>query len=199
MKAKLMMICLGLVLFSCKDQKEAEAEDDMTETSGSYEMDGVEDSDRDEEYSTNRVTSGEYEENDSIEKPTNSASGENVALSGTFIKDDHTDDTDCSCYCINVANSGNGELCLREGELYINSRFSQSGNDINIYYTGKSSKTNDKEIPWDKFETGTPIAVISPSGDGFKLDWKGFSIDGDIAMDYAILGKKTLEGTYKRK
>jgi hypothetical protein len=31
------------------------------------------------------------------------------------------------------------------------------------------------------------------------LDWKGFSIDGELAVDYAIFGKKTLEGTYKKQ
>jgi len=31
------------------------------------------------------------------------------------------------------------------------------------------------------------------------LDWKGFYIDGELAVDYAIYGKKTLEGTYKKQ
>jgi zinc D-Ala-D-Ala carboxypeptidase len=32
-----------------------------------------------------------------------------------------------------------------------------------------------------------------------ELDWLGFTINGDLAMDYAIFGKKTLEGQYKKK
>ncbi|MDR5591073.1 hypothetical protein [Christiangramia sp. SM2212] len=119
-------------------------------------------------------------------------------FTGNYINTDHMEDNSCQCFCIEVTTS-TSELCLKENELFINASFQQKGENIEIYYEGKSSRTANKDIPWDKFETGTPIAVFTPADNGFKLDWKGFSIDGDIAIDYALLGKKTLEATYKRK
>ena len=121
------------------------------------------------------------------------------SISGTYLNTEHQEDTSCKCYCIEVTTAGSSELCLKD-RMYINARFKQNGSNIEIYYTGKSSGTDEKDIPWDKFETGTPIAVLSPEPNGIlKLNWKGFSIDGEIAIDYALLGKKTLEGTYKKK
>ncbi len=192
MKIKLLLICFGIALYSCKDQKKTESTSDPNESTESYERADQEEMDHSTGNSSTGNTSGENEI--SADSPSASA-----MISGVYIKDNHTEDSNCNCYCIDVTTTGNAELCLKEGALYINSRFSKNGNDINIYYAGKSSKTTDADIPWDQFETGTPIAVISPNKNGFKLDWKGFSINGDLAMDYAILGKKTLEGTYKRK
>ena len=119
-------------------------------------------------------------------------------FAGTYINTEHADDN-CMCYCLEVTNSSS-ELCLKENELYINARFEKQDDNINVYYSGKSSRTSNSDIPWEKFEKGTPIAVLMANNDGtYKLDWKGFTIDGDIAVDYALLGKKTLEGNYKKK
>lgn len=130
-------------------------------------------------------------------KETSTTSSESI--SGTYLNTEHQEDTSCKCYCIEVSTAGSSELCLKDN-MYINARFQQHGNKINIFYTGKSTGTTADKIPWDKFETGTPIAVLSQEPNGsLKLDWKGFRIDGEIAIDYALLGKKTLEGTYKKK
>lgn len=124
---------------------------------------------------------------------------ETTAINGQYIKSDHPEDTNCNCYCLDVQLNSVAELCLKDQELYIDGRFEQDGNNINLYYSGKSSRTQNSEIPWDKFEKNTPIAVLSPTANGMKLDWKGFSINGEIAVDYALYGKKTLEGNYKKK
>ncbi len=133
-------------------------------------------------------------EKNSQEERTASAS----TISGKYIKDDHKEDTDCSCYCVDIALSGISELCLAENKLYINARFEKTGNKIKVYYNGKSAKTSDTEIPWDKFDKSVIAEITPQAGDGLKLDWKGFSIDNEIAVDYALYGKKTLEGTYKK-
>ncbi|TRO65576.1 hypothetical protein [Christiangramia sabulilitoris] len=133
-----------------------------------------------------------------IDRTENSNSA--TAIPGTYFNTEHQEDTSCKCYCLEVATNGTSELCLKENEMYINARFQQDGNNINIFYNGRTAKTTAEKIPWEKFETGMPIAVLSPETNGdLKLDWKGFRIDGEIAIDYALLGKKTLEGTYKKK
>ena len=131
--------------------------------------------------------------------PGNNNSSSPQGISGIYLKNDHPEDGNCSCYCIDVKMNGTSELCLVENDLYINGRFTKSGKQINVYFSGKSPKTENTEIPWDTFEKNTPIAVLTPSGNGFELDWKGFTVDGEIAVDYAIYGKKTLEGTYNKK
>ena len=185
-----------LCLISCKDNKQntdEELDEYQTETIDSWEetgnSDGSQDSDQNAE-----VPDSDRSNSESGEKTTSDNN-----ISGTYIKSDHPEDWNCSCFCLDVKMSGTSELCLSQDKLYINGRFEQRGNNINIYYSGKSSKTTNSDIPWDKFEKNTPIAVLSPSANGFDLDWKGFSIDGEIAVDYALYGKKTLEGTYKRK
>lgn len=120
-------------------------------------------------------------------------------ISGRYIRTDHPEDVNCSCYCVTVTMGGTSELCLSDKELYINARYSANQNQINIYYAGKAPKNSNNDLPWDKFDTETPIAVLNSTPDGLKLDWKGFTIDGELAVDYALYGKKTLEGTYKKQ
>ncbi|MAM17865.1 MAG: hypothetical protein ABGW91_13195 [Christiangramia sp.] len=190
MKVRLIIICFGLLLWSCKDQQGAKT--DSTDIPASERTSENDYSDSGKMTAEEPTGDQQASDKDSLAMPEN-------GYSGVYIKTDHPEDSGCSCYCIDMATSGTGELCLKDQELYINTRYAQDGDEIEVYYTGKSSKTTNSEIPWDRFETGTPIAVISPNAEGFDLDWKGFSIDGDLAVDYAILGKKTLEGTYKRK
>ena len=78
----------------------------------------------------------------------------------------------------------------------------KSGNRVsNIFLVNPSAKNLEgKDMPWDKFDKNTPIATLTSKPNGeVEMDWLGFSINGDLAIDYAILGKKTLEGTYKKK
>ena len=94
----------------------------------------------------------------------------------------------------------NSELCLKKDEIYIQARFSKDADGkLNVFYVKPSEKNTNDKLPWDKFDTNKPIAVLTPSGKGLELDWKGFSIGGELAVDYALYGKKTLEGTYINK
>lgn len=125
-----------------------------------------------------------------------------AALSGNFIKMGEEMDNSCACYCVNVNYSGNSELCLTPSKIFINVRMAKSNDKItNIYFVNPSSKnTEGKDIPWNKFDKNAPIATITSKENGeITLDWLGFSLNGDLAIDYAILGKKTLEGNYKKK
>lgn len=117
----------------------------------------------------------------------------------TYLKQGEEDDYNCKCYCIEMNLSETSELCLAKDKIYIDASFKKVADSINVYYVQPSAKNTNKDLPWDKFDKDHPIAVITPTGDGLKLDWKGFSIDGKLALDYAIYGKKTLEGEYKIK
>ncbi len=141
----------------------------------------------------------------------NSSSGKNdntitekpaTNLSGNFIKIGDEMDSSCTCYCLDVNYNLNSEICLTPSKMYIDIRMAEASNNLtNIYLVAPSSKNKEgKDIPWAKFDKNTPIATITPKGNGdIELDWLGFSMNGDLAIDYAILGKKTLEGNYKKK
>jgi len=120
-------------------------------------------------------------------------------VSRTYIKVDENDD-DCNCYCIVIEKDNSCELCLLEDELYISTKFEEEGDVINVYYVGPGKRNTDNtDLPWDEFDTNEPIAVFTRGDDKtMKLDWKGFNINGELALDYAIYGKKTLEGDYKK-
>lgn len=195
MKRLFFMLSLVVSLSACNDsgnKKErqstsptsTELNKDETEPTGNY---GLADS---SETGNKKIYKSETED---INNP------ETGQITGRYIKNDHSEDRDCSCYCVNIDFSGSSELCLSENKLYISAHFQKNGNKIDVYYDGKASKTDNKEIPWDKFDQSVSIAEIVPSQNGgFELDWKGFTIDGEIAVDYALYGKKTLEGTYKK-
>ncbi|MCB7481108.1 hypothetical protein [Christiangramia sediminis] len=195
MRIPVIILCLFFFVTACNDSKKKNQPENPASQNESLEKkDQLNTLDKDQD-----TTNSPVEESSEGEDPEEDNQNTSVALSGLYIKSDHQEDSNCKCYCIDVKLNSTSELCLTEDNLYIKSRFEKSGNNINLYYAGKSSSNSDTKIPWDKFETGTPIAVLSPAGNGFKLDWKGFSIDGEIAIDYALYGKKTLEGTYKKK
>ncbi|MBW2962990.1 hypothetical protein [Mesonia aestuariivivens] len=70
-----------------------------------------------------------------------------------------------------------------------------------MYYVDVEGKMKgQKEIPWEDFDKNSPLAIVNfTSPNNFELDWKGFTKNGELAIDYALLGKKNLEGNYKRK
>ncbi|TBW27551.1 hypothetical protein [Gramella sp. KN1008] len=195
MRTKLILFCMIICLFSCKNNNEQDIDSETNQTE-SIDRDNENPESPDYAPIDQMETTPDPDTTDSSEKTDETSS---KSLSGTYIRNDHPEDWNCSCFCIEVTMTGTSELCLSKDKLYINGRFEQNGNNIDIYYSGKSSKTGDSDLPWDKFEKNTPIAVLSPSANGFDLDWKGFTINGEIAIDYALYGKKTLEGTYKRK
>ncbi len=197
MRTLIILICFGAFLISCNDSRKEKdnlsGKQDTIEAKenlGTSAQDQPIHQDGRDQSKNKQLSQGDEKKNNEL----------SAITSGTYLNTEHKEDTSCKCYCIEISTNGTSELCLKENEIYINARFEESGQNINIFYADKSSKTTAEEIPWDKFETGTPIAVLSPEPNGnLKLDWKGFIIDGKIAVDYALYGKKTLEGTYKKK
>ena len=197
MRTTIILFCLFLSLTSCNDSKKENDPDAYPDQNINQNADqNLDNNSQNAEESNEDPQSDNSDLENKSESKTNS-DAENIT--GTYINTDHLEDNSCQCFCLEVTTS-TSELCLKEGDLFVNARFQQKGDQVEIYFDGKSSRTSNDEIPWDKFETGTPIAVLSPEANGtMKLDWKGFSIDGKIAVDYALYGKKTLEGTYKKK
>lgn len=124
-------------------------------------------------------------------------------LEGTYTKvDANGSAAGCACYCVEVSFSTPTELCVSPEHIRISARFSRQGDQkANVFYEDVlESNDLENEIPWDSFDKTVPIATVSLQSDGsMKLDWLGFSVDGELAVDYAIYGKKTLEGTYKKQ
>ncbi|HSP11281.1 MAG TPA: hypothetical protein VLO29_02040 [Salegentibacter sp.] len=203
MKNFLLIFSLVFLLVSCKNQEENSETEDIRMTE--QESDSYENPERNLPNSSPK-TSGNNEdpERETIDSPNDSNNGNSEPKitgkisNSRYVKTDEND-ADCSCYCIDVAISGQSQLCLMDNEIYINARFSQSGNTTLVYYIEPSAKNTNEDIPWEDFDTNSPIAEITPTAEGMELDWKGFSIDGELAVDYAIYGKKTLEGAYKKQ
>lgn len=135
------------------------------------------------------------------------AAGEEMArplavIDGRYQKLEKDDlSADCNCRCIDVDFNASTEICIVKDKIYINVRFEKTGESTaNIYLVNVSREKNpERKFPWEEFDRNTPIASMEFIPDGTaELDWKGFNIGGEIATDYAIYGKKSLEGTYKK-
>ncbi|WP_298246260.1 hypothetical protein [uncultured Christiangramia sp.] len=184
-------ICLAiLTMTGCKDSANSENENKVEDTITTQET-GFKDlneqsSDQSEELKTKDTTTTPKEKN--------------TDYSGTYTNLAFAEDTNCECYCLEVEAGKSSELCLKPDELYMEADFKKVGNEIHVFYKGASVKSKQNEIPWNDLDTGTAVATFSKvSANEYKLDWKGFQIDGKTAVEYALLGKKTLEGTYKLK
>ncbi|TDN87167.1 hypothetical protein DET49_11326 [Salegentibacter sp. 24] len=200
MKFYTIILSLILVLVSCKDDdKNQETSNDFqTEQDKNYEhsqASGQESGSKGTSVPEKEKTWNAPDKN----QGSNTQSAEGIDMGTIYVKTDQND-ANCSCYCIALAKGTNTELCLSENEMYINARYSKSGNLVNFYYINPSNKNTNEELPWKDFDTNIPIAVLTPDENGvMNLDWKGFSINGELAVDYALYGKKTLEGTYKKQ
>lgn len=108
----------------------------------------------------------------------------------------------CSCSCLEISFTSPTELCISPDTIYISATYEYvDNNSLKIFLAEViKDEEEDRQIPWDEFDRNTPIATISIQADQtLKLNWLGFAIDGEIAVDYAIYGKKTLEGNYMKK
>ena len=203
MKNFLLVFSLIFLLISCKNQEKEDETEDIKVIE--QESDDNNSSERNSpltpaESSGERVSDHE-ESAQSPEDPGNrksETSSTGQISNGKYIKEDESD-ASCNCYCVEVVFTGESELCLRDNEIYINARFSQNGNTTLVYFSEPSERNTNEELPWEDFDTNSPIAKITSTTKGMELDWKGFSIDGELAVDYAIYGKKSLEGSYKKQ
>ena len=195
MKKLILLFLLPVLLFSCKNNSEENKEKlpktvTSTGDNGSIEKEktsNLPEQDSPQEESTN----------DNLAPTNNSSnpSARNTLDQGIFIKTDGG--TACNCNCLDIIPGNTSELCVVSNEIYIDARYEKVGNTIEVYYSGKSSKTTRDDMPWEKFDKNVPIAVLNGSSN--KLDWKGFSLNGKVAVDYALIGKKNLEGNYKKQ
>ena len=106
------------------------------------------------------------------------------------------------CTRLEISFDTASELCVVPEEIYVSVKYEKADNDaINMFLVTPSNVENSKqELPWEEFDTDQPIAVLHPEPNGFLvLDWKGFHTNGEVATDYALIGKKTLEGIYEKE
>jgi len=185
MKFKLISITIGcfFILNSCKNQ---DSGDNTSETR-----------------SESSTISGNNKNHSKTESISKIDSKDSIGtIEGQYIRIGEESDLNCECYCLDLNFTSNSELCLSPDKIYINVKFEKTNNNlIKVYLTGPSDINSEGDnIPWAKFDRNIPIATITSQPNGeLDLDWLGFSINGDLAMDYAIYGKKTLEGKFKKK
>ena len=192
----LAMAFLGLCMFSCKNAEENEGYDAVSNTgtevspvdSGVLKEDGAE---NEMETKTEPANMDEDSKVKTADK----------TVTGQYIKVGDEVAENCSCYCVDITFESTSKLCLVPDKMAANVRFERHDNNINVFLVSPvPSKEGGKDIPWDQFDKNKPIAQITPQSNGeLKLDWLGFTINNDLAIDYAIYGKKTLEGIYKKK
>ena len=185
MKFKMILttLCCVLILGSCKNKDSG---------------------DHNSETQAESLTESEHNKDSSNIKSTSRTNSKDPAktIEGQYIRIGEEADLNCECYCLYLNFTSNSELCLSPDKIYINVKFEKSNNNlINVYLIDPSDINSEGDkIPWAKFDRKLPIATIAPLPNGeLDLDWLGFSINGDLAMDYAIFGKKTLEGKFKKK
>jgi zinc D-Ala-D-Ala carboxypeptidase len=185
---KLIFIYMSIAVFSCKEQDRTPSTSEATA--------------RDTITADNPPPGNIQEERDGlqteIEQPRVA-----VALDGKYRKIENGEAaSDCNCNCIEIDFDHPTEWCIDKDKLFITARTQKTGeNSAEVYFVSASREMNpDREMPWDDFDTNTPVATINFTPDGgAELDWLGFSTNGEISTDYALYGKKTLEGTYKKE
>lgn len=201
------IIFFALLLISCRDNKTNDTPDTLNTEENEYSpvdrnipRTDVDEEEVGESGETQIETSGNVENSKSNKKdPGTQISG--TKMTGQFIKTGQEADSNCACYCLDLT-SDSTELCLVEGEMYIDTRLQRNAdNTIDVFLVEPSGRNNHgKDIPWKDFDRNNAIATIKPgSGGELELDWLGFMINGDLAVDYAIFGKKTLEGNYTKR
>ena len=198
MKNLIGAVFLIFILVGCKNNESSQEYDSSANSDTSYSITG-ESTRVEEKTDTLSYNKEENAASNKIEKESNSTS---KSMAGNYIKLGEESDVKCNCYCLDINYSNNSEFCLSKDKMYIEVKFEKNQNgSTNVYYVNPSNKNIEgKDIPWDKFDKNTPIATIENlSANEIKLDWLGFSINGDLAVDYAIYGKKTMEGNYKIK
>jgi len=190
----------GLMMISfiaCQDDKKTTSEERMN---NNQEVE-VEETDQ---RSFEQREENEMKEKDSSNyenKSTNNTDNTTVSWKGQFMKADASNNTNCNCNCLDIDFDVIKNLCIDEKSgISIQVEYRNTSNKIEmIYLNGKGNIEEKNPIPWSDFDKNSVVAEITPNGNQIQLDWKGFTINNELATDYAILGKKNLEGNYKRK
>lgn len=191
-----MFICLlAMSVFACQNDKKSSSEEfERVEAA----KEGVNVSIQDQDLEREEVVKGE----DVSSQLENDRPGPSARWSGEFIKTNALNtDGACSCNCLSIDFNATRTLCLDEKsgiDIQVNYVLKENLVQV-IYLNGKGNIDDKNPIPWSDFDKNSVVAEISTANNQMQLDWKGFTIDNKLATDYAILGKKTLEGNYKRK
>ena len=108
----------------------------------------------------------------------------------------------CNCDCLTIDFSSPQSLCIDKGsglKIQVNYKKLNNGKVAMYLFEGKGGTKVLKKIPWEKFDKTKPLAKINfTDKNHFTLDWIGFTLDDEVAVDYAILGKKNLEGDFQK-
>ncbi len=205
-RAYFTIIACVIFLASCRDTENREDPDPLNTEENEFSpvdrnipREAVEDEDAEENDRTTQesITDPRVQDNDQV----NINRGASPTLAGMYIKKGEESDASCACFCLDL--SGNtAELCMVNGKMYVNTRLQKNpDNTMDVFLVEPSGRnTEGKDMPWKDFDRNSAIATIKPKSNGeLELDWLGFKINGDLAIDYALFGKKTLEGDYKKK
>jgi zinc D-Ala-D-Ala carboxypeptidase len=195
-----------LFLLSCRENKSADDQDSLNTEENEFspvDRNIPREAVDDEDLENPEMTSRENNNNSTVEDPPQSDTPRRTTtvITGQYIKIGQESDAACACYCLDLSST-TAELCLVNGKMYVNTRLQKNpDNTINVFLSEPSARnTEGKEMPWKDFDRNSAIATVKPKSNGeLEFDWLGFTINGDLAIDYAILGKKTLEGDYKKK
>lgn len=198
------VFCL-LLFLSCKDTETRNEqnnsnteENEFSTVDSNISEERIDEEDAEDNSETARNTPNTQVED---KKPSDTGNQTRTALTGQFIKIGEESDSNCNCYCLDLSSS-TAKLCLVNGKMYVNTRLQKNSNNIiDVFLVEPAGGNIDgKDMPWKDFDRNSPIATIKSKSNGnLEFDWLGFKINGDLAVDYAIFGKKTLEGDYKKK
>lgn len=190
---KFLFIFTAVALFSCNDGKNT-----ASGTSESIDLDTI---------SADTLPPGNLqEERDALQTDKEISQPSVVPVASNYgrfrkIEGDETT-ADCNCNCIEVSYDRPTEWCIDKDKMYISARCEKTGeNTADVYFVAAARENSpDRTVPWDEFDTDTPVATLTFQPDGSaELDWLGFSKNGEVVTEYALYGKKSLEGTYTKE
>ncbi|HET8753087.1 MAG TPA: hypothetical protein VFM59_01920 [Salinimicrobium sp.] len=208
MKKYALLMLLFSFLISCNDRENRSNDeaDDFSENT-ELERNSSESTERENQNSIDSDRTGEIEETETTIKGDKTgdfgAETSIQKLEGKYKKTSGDGTSQgCACSCFEISFSGTTELCVAPNNIYISAKFTKTGPDSAEVFLVEPLRVQnvEREIPWNDFDKNIPVATIKmmPNGE-MKMDWIGFSIGGELAVDYAIYGKKALEGTYKKE
>ncbi|PZD76776.1 hypothetical protein [Mesonia sp. K7] len=196
MKKILLLLLCTLVLVACKSDKTTN-ELNVDDTNSNYEID-MESSDDDGNSIFNTEDNSEDTSDTNEMETDENTSEENIPILGFEGMFQKADDaySDCECNCLMIQLNTTERVCLdKENNLYITVTYKKTEEHKAAMYFVKAVGNMDalKPIPWDKFDTGKPIATVHSLGKQLKVDWIGFTLNGEIAKDYDDLGKNVAD------